>query len=438
MNNTQSENKDRLSPQIEPSSEPILEINGLKKHFVQNDGFLDKLLNNHEVVHAVDGVDITLHRGETVAVVGESGCGKTTFGHTVLNLHDATEGSVMYDGVDLTELSDSQIRSYRQELQLIFQDPLASLNPRKTVGKTLKAAMSAHNIHGNSDERTKYAKELLVRVGLSESHFDRYPHQFSGGQQQRIAIARALSLDPSIIVADEPVSALDVSVQAQILNLIKDLQKEFDLSMLYISHDLSTVKFLADRVAVMYLGKIVEMAPTDEIFEDPKHPYTKALISAVPRLTRDQNRSRIMLRGSVPSPISPPDGCRFHTRCPEVIPPADWLGSQEEYQDALTLALKIKNNTIDPDSTRITLEAENKSSTDDDVVERVLEEGLRDSYESLDQSYVQLLREGVHAQIANEDIAMIKQFLDTPCIKRVPSEIPVTDRQVALCHLYDE
>ncbi|MFB9808403.1 ABC transporter ATP-binding protein [Haladaptatus pallidirubidus] len=287
-------------------SEPLLTVRGLKKYFDQSNGVLDRLVGDTGHVRAVDGVDLTVHEGETLAIVGESGCGKSTLGRTVLNLHDATAGSVTYHGEDITELSAGEMRPHRRNLQMIFQDPLASLNPRQTVGEILTAPMEVHGIGADGEERLERAKELLERVGLKPAHIERYPNQFSGGQQQRVGIARALSLEPELIIADEPVSALDVSVQAQILNLLDELQDEFGLSLVFIAHNLSVVRHVADRVAVMYLGQIVETAPVAELYDNPQHPYTKSLLSAVPRIDPGDRDERIILEGTVPSPLNPP------------------------------------------------------------------------------------------------------------------------------------
>jgi oligopeptide transport system ATP-binding protein len=268
-----------------------------------------------EVVHAVDGVSLEVRRGETLGIVGESGCGKSTLGRLLVRLHEPTSGTVRFGGDDITRLSRRALRPYRREMQMIFQDPYASLNPRKRVGQILEDPFRIHRSADRS-ETSRHVKELLEVVGLSPDHVNRYPHEFSGGQRQRIGVARALALNPKLIVADEPVSALDVSIQAQVINLLDDLQDDFDLTYVFIAHDLGVVHHVSDRIAVMYLGVVVEMGPSDALFIEPIHPYTEALLSAIPGIADDEvHRERIVLEGEVPSPISPPSGCRFHPRC---------------------------------------------------------------------------------------------------------------------------
>jgi oligopeptide/dipeptide ABC transporter ATP-binding protein len=290
----------------------LLEVDDLVKHFAVKQGVFAR---GRAVVHAVEDVTLTVRRGETLGIVGESGCGKSTTARLMLRLLDPTGGKIVFDGQDITRLSQRQLRPLRREMQMIFQDPYSSLNPRKTVGQIVGAPYAIHSIKGDTRARVR---ELLERVGLSPEHYNRYPHEFSGGQRQRIGVARALALQPKLIVCDEPVSALDVSIQAQVLNLLRSLQRDFNLTFVFISHDLSVMRQIADRIAVMYLGRLVELGDSESIFEHPKHPYTAALLSAVPRhsAVAGDRRERIMLTGDVPSPIDPPQACIFHTRCP--------------------------------------------------------------------------------------------------------------------------
>ncbi|MCZ8516242.1 dipeptide ABC transporter ATP-binding protein [Paenibacillus filicis] len=296
------------------TSQPLLEVKGLKKHFPYKQGLFSRKAG---FVRAVDGLDFTVNRGETLGIVGESGCGKSTAGQLILQLLEPTEGEIWFEGRNLTSLDKEEVRKVRRNLQIIFQDPYSSLNPRMKVEEIVSEPLEVHGLYKGSALKERVV-ELLRLVGLDEHHMSRHPHEFSGGQRQRIGIARALALNPNLIVCDEAVSALDVSIQSQILNLLKKLQKELQLTYIFIAHGLPAVKHISDRIAVMYLGKIVELAGRDSLFAKPRHPYTQALLSAVPNPDPTQRKERIILQGDLPNPANPPKGCSFHTRCPYV------------------------------------------------------------------------------------------------------------------------
>lgn len=293
-------------------SEILMSAQNISKYFPVKKGFFRKTVGH---VKAVQDIDLDIYRGETLGLVGESGCGKSTLGRTLIRLYEPTAGKILFKGQDFLSLSGGQLRSHRKNVQMIFQDPYASLDPRMTIGQILQQPLDVHSI-GTVLERKKRVMELLETVGLKAAHVNRYPHEFSGGQRQRISIARALALKPELIICDEPVSALDVSIQAQILNLLKDLQEQMGLTYLFISHDLSVIEYFCNRVAVMYLGRIVELASRDELFKNPQHPYTRALLSAIPQVGAGKKDIKRSLTGEVPSPLNPPLGCTFHPRCP--------------------------------------------------------------------------------------------------------------------------
>ena len=297
-------------------SDVILEVDNVVKHFPVTGGLFQK----KDVVHAVDGVTLSVQRGTTFGIVGETGCGKSTLARCIARLYDLTSGRIVFDGKDISTLSTGKMRPLRREIQMIFQDPYGSLNPRRRVGSIIGDPFAIHGIASGS-ERKKRVQELMERVGLNPEHFNRFPAEFSGGQRQRIGVARALAFQPKVIICDEPVSALDVSIQAQVINLLADLQTEFGLTYIFIAHDLSVVRHVSDRIAVMYLGKITEISPSERLFDGARHPYTGALLSAVPVPDPDQSdrREQIILVGDVPSPIAPPSGCRFHPRCPKAV-----------------------------------------------------------------------------------------------------------------------
>lgn len=293
-------------------TEPLLKVEGLKKYFPIQAGIVTHTVGH---VKAVDDVSFEVYEGETLGIVGESGCGKSTTGRMLMRLLEPTEGDITFSGRKISELSNKELRAVRRDIQMVFQDPYASLNPRHTIGKILEEPLIVHGI-GNAKERKERVMSLLNIVGLSDFHAKRYPHQFSGGQRQRVGIARALMTNPKLVIADEPVSALDVSVQAQVLNLMQDLQREFKLTYIFIAHDLGVVRHISNRVGVMYLGHIVELADSESLYEEPLHPYTQALLSAVPIPDPDFKREAELIKGDIPSPSNPPSGCTFHTRCP--------------------------------------------------------------------------------------------------------------------------
>ncbi|RMH07103.1 MAG: dipeptide ABC transporter ATP-binding protein [Nitrospirae bacterium] len=315
------------------NGQPLLEVRRLKKYFPVRSGLFSRV---SAWVKAVDDVSFMIQTGETFGLVGESGCGKTTVGRTILRLMEPTSGEAIFEGENIFQLDAKTLRTRRRRMQIVFQDPYSSLNPRMTVGSIIGEPLVVHGL-AKGQELTERVYHLLQRVGLRPEHYSRYPHEFSGGQRQRIGIARALALNPKFIVCDEAVSALDVSIQAQIINLLKDLQEEYHLSYLFITHDLNLVEYLADHVAVMYLGKLAEVAPVEALFTEPKHPYTQALLSANPLPDPKATHERILLPGDVPTPLNPPSGCRFHTRCPRVMdhcrttePPLIHIGKPED------------------------------------------------------------------------------------------------------------
>ena len=314
--------------------EALVEVSNLKTYY-EDGGLLSS-----EPVKAVDDVSLSIDRGETLGLVGESGCGKTTLGRTLVQLETATDGEVLFDGTDVTRLSGDELKNWRRNAQIVFQDPQSSLNDRMTIGEIVREPLDVHDWK-SPRERRQHVRELLETVGLREEHYYRYPHQFSGGQRQRIGIARALALEPEFVVLDEPVSALDVSVQAKILNLLEDLQDEFGLTYLFIAHDLSVVRHICDRVAVMYLGNIMEVGPTEELFDDPANPYTHALLSAIPEPDPSTTKQRITLRGTPPSPRDPPAGCPFSTRCPAKIRPEKYRDADDELWERIEVFQEI-------------------------------------------------------------------------------------------------
>uniref|UniRef100_A0A7D5GN78 ATP-binding cassette domain-containing protein n=1 Tax=Natrinema halophilum TaxID=1699371 RepID=A0A7D5GN78_9EURY len=337
--------------------DPLLELDGVSKYFDQESGLIAGLQFDPEAfppisvdrnrVKAVDDVSLEIRPGETLGLVGESGCGKSTLGRTILRLLEPTDGDIYFKGENLASLGGEELRQTRSDMQMIFQDPQSSLDPRMTVGQIITEPMRAHDMLDDEGRETR-AKELLEKVGLDARHYNRHPHAFSGGQRQRINFARALSVDPDFVVCDEPVSALDVSVQAQVLNTMEKLQEEFGLTYLFIAHDLSVIRHISDRVAVMYLGHIVELADKEDLFENPQHPYTRALLNSIPVPDPRENGARGVLEGEVPSPADPPSGCRFRTRCPRLIAPDEYDWADGEWEETRAFVRAVKRRTFEP------------------------------------------------------------------------------------------
>jgi len=420
----------------------LVEVRDLEKYYWEADSLLDQLLRRERTsVQAVDGVSFDIQEGETLGLVGESGCGKSTTGETLLTLEEATGGTVRFDGEDVFDMDDEELAGFRQRAQVVFQDPFSSIDPRMTAGEIITEPLLIHGLPENPPDgttkreaRRERAKELLDQVGLSANQIDRYPHEFSGGQRQRVGIARALALQPEFLVLDEPVSALDVSVQAQILNLLADLQEEYGLTYLFIAHDLSVVRHISDRVAVMYLGKVVEVGPVDDLFEAPKHPYTEALLDSVPQATPEEHgREADPLEGELPSPRNPPSGCRFRTRCPAVIPPADVDIPQETYREVMTARQRIENGDIDLSYLRERLD----DPDDDEALADALLAELFDR--DLPGRHERIVREALDALAAGrwDDAAeRLHEEYESVCEREVP---PLGDQRHAVaCHLWDD
>lgn len=435
--------------------ESLLAVEGMEKYYSRGEGWLDELFSRNErSVKAVDGVNFEVYEGETLGLVGESGCGKSTAGQALLHLDPPTDGRVVFSGTDLSDLNGEELRRLRKQMQMIFQDPLSSLDPRSTVGQTIATPLKIHDLPApdETDDRSKRARrkdrvdELIDAVGLEQGQKDRYPHELSGGQRQRVGIARALAVDPDFIVCDEPVSSLDVSVQAQILNLMEDLQEEFGLTYLFIAHNLSVVRHISDRIAVMYLGKIMEVAETDELFANPKHPYTRALLSAIPEPDpRTDTTDRVILEGSVPSPINPPSGCNFRTRCPRVIPPKELEIEQERYRAVMSYRERVEDQNIDLEAIRAQTEEEPmpevQAATDggrgDGGFEAVMWERFFDSRieghpgEVIAESFAMLAEDEW-----DEAAALLREHFESICETREP--VLQDNAHPAACHLYSQ
>jgi len=434
--------------------EPLVEIDGLQKLFDQSQGIVDTVLGREpQPVRAVDGVSLDIYPGDTVGIAGESGCGKTTLGKLLVKLYEPTEGTIRFDGDDVTDMTREDERKFRKRVQMIFQDPFESLNPRMTVYDTVSEPLKINEMVDGYDERRSRVKQVLEDVGLgpAEVYLDAFPDELSGGERQRVAIARALVVDPDFVVCDEPVSMLDVSIRAGVLNLMQDLQDEYDLTYLFISHDLSLIRYMCDRAGIMYLGNMVEQGPTDDVIDDPKHPYTEALFDAVPDVELGDNRRRANATGEVPSPRNPPSGCQYHPRCAHIIPPEDWDGSQEAFRRAFQFKLKVRRGDLDAGT----------ASGDGDPVESLVEQGLtldvpeeyrsereietggrRTNASSLDLpgDARTALDEAAEALLDGDPdaaVAALDGVVTTPCASREPRPFLSGTREVA-CHRYED
>ena len=420
---------------------PLLSVRELKKHYPITEGLLSREVGR---VRAVNGISFDLHRGETLGLVGESGCGKSTAARALLRLEEPTAGTVTIDGENIGEYGRTDLKRLRRRAQMIFQDPTSSFDPRMSVGEAVAEPLAAHGLR-DAERRRWIVEDALERVGLSGEDYDRHPHEFSGGQRQRIALARALVLNPKLLVADEPVSALDVSVQAEILELLNDLQRGFDLSLLIISHDMGVVSQVCDRIAVMYLGEIVEIGPTEEVFDNPQHPYTRALLSSIPTLNpRARGRSG-GLSGDVPDPANPPAGCRFHTRCPAVIPPDGYAFIQKNWRGVMDLRVQIANRRIDLDTYREILVTEGAAESTNQVTGEQLQSALRREYgipTKLSDDEAEEVLSAALGDIVTGDFDAAEARLSTEfasvCEQHHPTLQETNANHPAACHLHDE
>jgi peptide/nickel transport system ATP-binding protein len=448
----------------------LLSVRNLKKHYPITQGVLDREIGR---VRAVDGISFDVHRGETVGLVGESGCGKSTAATSIIQLEDPTDGEVIFNDKhgeravgnedvgghpnDVTSYDGKDLKRFRRQAQMIFQDPSSSLDPRMTIGESVAEPLRVHGLNDKETRRT-IVKDLLERVGMSAEDYLRYPHEFSGGQKQRIGLARALVLNPELIVADEPVSALDVSVQAEILALINELKDEFELSMLFISHDMSVIREVCDRVAVMYLGEIVEIGQTEELFQDPQHPYTQALLSSIPQPDPRAKKEEITLTGDVPSPSNPPSGCRFHTRCHKVIQPDDYDFEQENWTSVVNFRARVGNRRLDVEAARefarteMTVQQQERAGEGggtevslDEVPDEDVKAVLRDEFDlpdRLDSPQAEQVLSDALDYVIEEDFESAQQLLadefESVCDSTTPEYRDIGSGREAACHLHDE
>ncbi|PSP65648.1 peptide ABC transporter ATP-binding protein [Halobacteriales archaeon QH_8_64_26] len=422
------------------SDDPLLSVQDLRKHYPITQGVLGREVGR---VRAVDGISFDIDRGETLGLVGESGCGKSTAARTVLRLEEPTGGRIRFDGEDVGKHDRTARRRFRRRVGMSFQDPTSSFDPRMTVGESVAEPLAAHGL-SDRGRRRDVAEDLIERVGLAAADYDRYPHEFSGGQKQRLALARALITNPDLLIADEPVSALDVSVQAEILALIADLQCDLGLSVVLISHDLSVVRELCDRVAVIYLGEIVETGPTEELFDAPRHPYTRALLASIPTPDPRNRGQSAGFSGDVPDPADPPSGCRFHSRCPAVIQPEGYEFDQERWRGVMDFRVAVRNRTVDLRALRQAARsrrggAESTTVTDDGLRAAVREEyGLPGRLDDGDAEAV--LTAAIGEVIGGEERAAEKRLeeaFETVCERRAPTRRETCARRSVACHLHD-
>jgi peptide/nickel transport system ATP-binding protein len=431
------------------TEDPLLEVRDLKKHYPITRGILRKEVG---AVKAVDGISFDIPRGETLGLVGESGCGKSTAATSIIQLEEPTAGEVVFngdvtsdvtDGVtnDVTEFGQESLKGFRRQAQMIFQDPSSSLDPRMRVGESIAEPLRIHGIE-DRDARQEIARNLLDRVGLSREDYHRFPHEFSGGQKQRVSLARALVTNPELIVADEPVSALDVSVQAEILTLMKDIQEEFGLSILLISHDMAVVREICDRVAVMYLGEIVEIGETEELFRNPQHPYTEALLSSIPVPDPTVDRAGSSLSGDVPSPSNPPTGCRFHTRCPKVIQPEGYEFEQERWRAVMDLRARLRKREVDVTAAREFVATERDDVDVEQVSATAVKDALRDEFgipTTLKDGSANAVLEDALDMIVDGDLAgaddLLADEFETVCERDAPTLVETESGHQSACHL---
>ena len=426
----------------------LLSVQNLKKHYPITEGVLSKEVGR---VRAVDGISFDVKRGETLGLVGESGCGKSTAATSIIQLEEPTDGEVVFDSKagggtnDVTKFDKKQLKAFRRQAQMIFQDPSSSFDPRMTIGESVAEPLRVHGF-GDKERRRTVVQNLLERVGLAADDYDRYPHEFSGGQKQRIGLARALVVNPELIVADEPVSALDVSVQAEILSLINEIQAEFGLSMLFISHDMGVIREVCDRVAVMYLGEIVEVGPTEELFENPQHPYTEALLASIPIPDPRKRGAGVQLSGDVPSPSNPPSGCRFHTRCPKVIQPEGYDFEQDHWRAVMDLRGRLQKRDLDLEAAREFAVTERDGDVDtedvsDDAVTSVVRQEF-DIPETLSDSRAESVLSEALELVVNEDQASADELLaeefETVCERSHPESTEIEPGHSSSCHLHEE